>query len=353
MATISAPNNEKVYNIPKWLGLNEHPDGDTRLKLGEASKMVNWKITRDGNLKRRQGQEFVAGLCETYFVRISNRLYELYRDAPATEIVNVYTDATAMYPPGKITLYGNNPRIHDGVHWNAAVEIEQGSMRKANNVGMPITTEEGVAWIATVDRVPIGDLAEYMSYLVDGQSVYVEKDEAPYAINPSCLTKSGNKYTLGGFRLSAVPESADPATQGMWTGIVKSEKVFLAACDGAIWKLNIADYAESTREKIAEIPTDKGVNFIPFDNSVYIQNGYEYYVYDGVNFSVVSGYRPLIMISIGPLDTDTDSDNVPDTASDAGDLTGEYVNRLNGARRVWISPDGTNKTFKLPEGDLE
>ena len=65
MATITGATNEKIFGVKNWLGLNEHPDGDTRLKLGEASKMVNWKITRDGNLKRRPGTEFVIGLCDT------------------------------------------------------------------------------------------------------------------------------------------------------------------------------------------------------------------------------------------------------------------------------------------------
>lgn len=352
MATISTATNEKVYSIPKWLGLNEHPDGDTRLKLGEASKMVNWKITRDGNLKRRQGQEFVAGLCDSYHVRVSTQLTVLYRDAPADEIIEVYTSATAMYPPGKITLYGNNPDIHDGVHWNMAVEVEPNYIRKANNIGMPITTEGGVATVATVDRVPIGELGTYLAALGEGVYAYVDFDEAPYAINASCLRASGSKYTLGGYRLDAVPDSATPSIKGMWAGIVGGENVFLAACDGAIWRLRISDYEETAREKLGEIQTDKGVNFIPFNNTVYIQNGYEYYMYNGEEFQTVSGYVPLIMISIGPLDTDTNNDNVNDTASDAGDLTGENINRLNGKRRIWISPDGTNKVFKLPEGDL-
>ena len=61
MANITGTTSEKVYSIPRWGGLNESPDGETRLKMGEASEMVNWKITRDGNLKRRPGQEFFAG----------------------------------------------------------------------------------------------------------------------------------------------------------------------------------------------------------------------------------------------------------------------------------------------------
>jgi len=66
MATVTGATNEKVYSINKWLGLNEHPDGDTNLRMGEAAKLVNWKITRDGNLKRRPGLEFFAGLSEAY-----------------------------------------------------------------------------------------------------------------------------------------------------------------------------------------------------------------------------------------------------------------------------------------------
>lgn len=46
---------EKVATIDKWLGVNYCPDGDVDLKVGEAAEMVNWKVTRSGNLKTRQG----------------------------------------------------------------------------------------------------------------------------------------------------------------------------------------------------------------------------------------------------------------------------------------------------------
>lgn len=55
MATITASQNEKVFTIKKWLGVNENPDGDTQLKLGEASLIRNWRITKDGHLQIRQG----------------------------------------------------------------------------------------------------------------------------------------------------------------------------------------------------------------------------------------------------------------------------------------------------------
>ena len=55
MSTITGSTDEAVYKIEKFLGLNENPDGDTKLKLGEAVTCRNWKVTRDNNLQRRPG----------------------------------------------------------------------------------------------------------------------------------------------------------------------------------------------------------------------------------------------------------------------------------------------------------
>ena len=60
MSTIGTKTAENIYKIEKFLGLNENPDGDTKLKLGEASKCQNWKVTRDWNLKKRPGSKCVS-----------------------------------------------------------------------------------------------------------------------------------------------------------------------------------------------------------------------------------------------------------------------------------------------------
>lgn len=62
MSTIRAVSNENVWKIEKFLGLNENPDGDTKLRMGEASVVRNWRITRDRNLKRRPGFHTVSTL---------------------------------------------------------------------------------------------------------------------------------------------------------------------------------------------------------------------------------------------------------------------------------------------------
>ena len=55
MAQITAASDERVFKIQKFLGLNESPDGDTQLKMGEASEMRNWKITPQNHLRVRPG----------------------------------------------------------------------------------------------------------------------------------------------------------------------------------------------------------------------------------------------------------------------------------------------------------
>ena len=57
MSTIGAKSAEAIYKIEKFLGLNENPAGDTKLKLGQATKCQNWKVTRDWNLMKRPGSK--------------------------------------------------------------------------------------------------------------------------------------------------------------------------------------------------------------------------------------------------------------------------------------------------------
>ena len=59
MSTIGAKSAEAIYKIEKFLGLNENPAGDTKLKLGQSSKCQNWKVTRDWNLMKRPGSKTI------------------------------------------------------------------------------------------------------------------------------------------------------------------------------------------------------------------------------------------------------------------------------------------------------
>lgn len=70
MAKITTATNETVYQIKTWLGVNEAPEGDSRLKVGEAAAMRNFKITAGGALKKRAGSLNVAGLMTEYIAYV-------------------------------------------------------------------------------------------------------------------------------------------------------------------------------------------------------------------------------------------------------------------------------------------
>lgn len=62
MANVITTDGTKVYQLKQWLGLNESPDGDTALKLGEAAQMHNFRITRENHLQVRPGYAPVCAL---------------------------------------------------------------------------------------------------------------------------------------------------------------------------------------------------------------------------------------------------------------------------------------------------
>ena len=41
---------KRMFTVDKFLGINEAADGYTELKMGEASKMVNWFVTDAFNI---------------------------------------------------------------------------------------------------------------------------------------------------------------------------------------------------------------------------------------------------------------------------------------------------------------
>ncbi|MET0017139.1 hypothetical protein [Oscillibacter sp.] len=51
-----------ILTIKKFLGLNENPDGDTKIKNGELSELRNFRITMDGHLQVRPGSATVFDL---------------------------------------------------------------------------------------------------------------------------------------------------------------------------------------------------------------------------------------------------------------------------------------------------
>ena len=70
MAEIRTNVSEKIYNISSWHGVNEAPEGEARLRPGEAAEMRNFRVTSGGALKKRPGSRNVAGLLAGYVPRV-------------------------------------------------------------------------------------------------------------------------------------------------------------------------------------------------------------------------------------------------------------------------------------------
>ena len=342
MATITARTNDKVFSVQKWYGLNEHPDGDTRLRMGEASKMVNWRITRDGNLKLRPGQEFVAGLGPEYEAVISEERRTI-GTFQATDVLFVYNEISDTATPGALTPVGGDAAIVD--HGSMLMQmnsVEQGTLRFGDPDNWSVSNGTLTGTGQAGQMVTPEGLAPLLEALEDGEYLYYQQEGVMYALPNDGLTETRDGYVLSGMVTTAEAVGTPEPVVALWSGVMNGKDIFLAACDDKIYSLYNQDTDLFAAAVVGAIPTDKGVHFFQFDGIIYVLNGYDYYYYDGTVLAPVPGYTPLVAITIGPIDT-------PDGPSEAGTLTGEYVNRLSKKRRVWLSPDGTNASFRLPE----
>ncbi|MBP5317019.1 MAG: hypothetical protein J6Y83_04875 [Bacteroidales bacterium] len=157
------------------------------------------------------------------------------------------------------------------------------------------------------------------------------------------VTRDGNLQRRPGKALVNILEADEPVT-GIWNGWVGGEEYILAACNGYIYKVydGTSDTFPCTAINATNITTSNGVHFFGFDSKAYMLTGDGYYVWDGATFSTVDGYVPVVVIAIGP-----------DTTAEAAGTTFEQVNKLTNKRRVWLSPDGTLNSFKIPESPAD
>lgn len=126
--------------------------------------------------------------------------------------------------------------------------------------------------------------------------------------------------------------------KGLWTGFVMGTEYVLCAAGGKLWQLWSSGDTGFEAQQLGALDTTNSVQFFGFSNLVYMLNGLQYKQWDGSSLTDVEGYRPLVCIALPPT---------------GGGETLEQVNKLNGKRRCWISPDGSSSSFSLPESGLE
>ena len=308
MAIITGNVQEKIFSIKAWGGLNENPDGDTKLKLGEASVMTNWKVTRDGNLKRRPGSELVCGCRSIYTPTAASTATVVFSTTnPDAEIVLCDTVINGTVP-GTLRLSGG---IYDKT----------------------VSTASSFTGKSFLYKDKLWKLSE--------------------------ITESDGTYTVKAYRWTA-KATGTYGIVGMWSGWINNEEVMLVACvdnttvaDGKVGYIYKVEFSGGTVTRTnlndTAIPMPGHVHMFGFQNKVYFLTGAEYWVWDGTlvggdYFKTVEGYVPIVAITLQP--------------GGQSELL-ENVNLLTAKRRVWLSPDGEKETengdfriFPLPEKNL-
>lgn len=153
------------------------------------------------------------------------------------------------------------------------------------------------------------------------------------------VTRDGNLQKRPGTRPVLSLAEGKPA-EAVWAGRVQGEECVVAVCDGKLW--SCWDGEGWTAEEIGSVGPTREPHLFGFGDKLYLLTGSEYYCWDGGNLSVVAGYVPLVAVAIPPMVGDSPS---------GGELL-EQVNKLNGKRRAWLSPDGEGTAFQLPETGL-
>lgn len=149
--------------------------------------------------------------------------------------------------------------------------------------------------------------------------------------------QSANHYEWSFCAASASSNDSDTVVRGLWSGFVAGQEVLCAACNGYLWQLSRGEDGSWSKTACGTIDTDEDVFMFGFSDSLYLLNGSQYRVWNGTALTDVGGYRPLVAVSVPP---------------EGGGTTLEQVNKLTGARRVRVSPDGTATVFHLPEQNL-
>lgn len=201
MAKVISTDDVKVYKIQKFLGLNESPDGDTQLDLGEASEMRNWKITQEGHLRVRPGYKtigdfknpvrgmwsgYVSGAVHTIFA-VGGEIYEL-KEGGCDKIGECWDDATTFFGfENKVyILNGHEFLVWDG---DGFVDTVDGYIPLTTTAMAPAgggTTVENVNRLTGRRRVRFSADGEATEYVLPEQSLLsidkVEIDNKPCTI---------------------------------------------------------------------------------------------------------------------------------------------------------------------------
>ena len=182
---------------------------------------------------------------------------------------------------------------------------------------------------------PDGDTTLKVGEMAEMRNFRVTQDKH-LQIRPGSKTILSLADALSTLSEETAGDESETRIYGVWRGIAGTSEHILAVYGEHIWDVDAKNGSASNKGTCQNSET----TFFGFGGKVYLLNGSEFKSWDGsseTSFETVEGYVPLIQTATTP--------------KGEGTLV-ESVNRLTGKRRVEFSPDGTSKTFQLPEKEI-
>ena len=211
-----------IYKIEKFLGINESPDGDTGLKMGEASDMINYKITKEGNLQLRSGYKSVSEIADgkpirgmwigyvdgirRWLVACNGHVYSINFSTKAKTDLGTLTDGTTTFFPFANNVYILNSKEYkkwdgttfsDVVGYTPVIRVACTPATGAGTALQQVNKLTGSKWLwysgdgATTFKLPETDITSVDTVTVGGVT---KTATTHYTVN---LTNSTVNFTNG------------------------------------------------------------------------------------------------------------------------------------------------------------
>lgn len=246
MATIQVPKRTPPTKIDKFLGINEDTSGSTQLQIGESPNQLNYRLTENYKLRKREGYAQLFGTLGAYNIRgiwygkIGGIFYLLFACKGKVWI--------------KSTIIGTQYASLDSTTYT--------------NVDVIKTTALNTSILGTVG--------------IDGFTIYQNSagtDLVEIAQANIDLVASIGKYYYH--------------TDGtIWIITAANQYASIAAARTGLG-------STTTYFQIGTL-TDAKTFFFSFKSKVYMLNGTEYNSWNGTTFETVAGYIPLITTATPP-----------------------------------------------------
>ena len=387
------PTDFSVLGIKRFLGVNECADGDTNLRVGEASKMRNFRVTNDYGLQKRYGSAVIAGLLNGYSTTDGEEYTLKTEDYASSYSISAYPAITAPDSVGNFDVSGTPVTVtaanasnyigyyfKDGMTikkftgfvdgWSADITgltaVNDSNGNAAGYVSIASTTADSATWTpnavgaqtfaafpsivvsngelsvsgnyVSVDASNIASRANYYTsyssgiYKLSGTyrtEYYLYPPQINFALGHKITLAATKQYIWKAKTVTAGNNTADSIVRAVWSGYVGATPYICAVCNSYLWTLSKTNGVWS-KSNVGQITTTGTVHLFGYNDKLYAMDGVGYYSWDGTTFSSVEGYVPCVYTATPPA---------------GGGTAYEQVNKLTAKKSQQFSADGTATVY--------